>query len=69
MSKKFGMNQYAVYVVKDYYDEPGKKCSWIGHNRFKCGNCKLGYFDVTDDLIYTDLCPECKYRVIVRFDD
>lgn len=68
IGKKFGLNEYAVFVVKPRsYDEPKLKCLWLGHGRFQCAHCKKGYFNVKTDIDHDDTCPECKYEVVIRW--
>lgn len=65
---KGGLNDFKVYVIKSgSNDYEGKRCMWLGHSRFRCGNCKIGYFNVVTDSKHDDECPECKHRVVVRW--
>ena len=67
-ARKFGMNEYSVFVVKPRdYSDPKLKCLWLGQNRYQCGNCKKGYFTVKTDIDHEDKCPECKYEVVIRW--
>lgn len=65
---KVGLNQYSVFVRGDHFDSPPIKCQWIGHERFKCGGCKKGYFNVADSNSHDEKCPDCSRRVSVRYD-
>ena len=68
INRKFGLNAYNIYVVKKWsHDEPKLKCAWLGHTRFKCAHCKLGYFNVYTENRYDEECPECKYEVVLRW--
>jgi DNA-directed RNA polymerase subunit RPC12/RpoP len=66
---KGGLNDYAIFVTKPFdYDAKPIKCGWIGHNRFRCGACKKGYFNVWTENKHDEECPECKYRVVIRWE-
>jgi hypothetical protein len=69
-NEKTGLNLVKVMVKRfnDWNSLP-KACAWLGLTRFKCGNCKLGYFSVYDFNQYDRQCPECKFDVIVRWHD
>lgn len=65
---KGGLNDYGVFVAKPYEYEAKIKCPWLGRNRFRCGNCKNGYFNVYTESKHDEECPECKYRVVIRWE-
>lgn len=66
---KGGLNDFGVYVIKPHgYDEPTIKCFWLGHQIFRCGHCKKGYFNVWSENRHDEACPECKYRVVLRWE-
>lgn len=70
LSTKPRMNHFEVYVLKSYdFDSMKKACKWLGHSRWKCGNCKTGYFDVRSENDHDDLCPGCDYIIVLRWKD
>lgn len=65
---KGGLNDFEVSVVKGWaYDDKNQKCEWLGHQRFRCGHCRKGYFNVYTESRHDEVCPECSYRVVVRW--
>ena len=68
LNVKWGLNDYAVFVIERYsYEEPKIKCTWLGHHRFRCDHCRKGYFNVYTENRHDEECPECKYRVVIRW--
>ena len=63
-----GLNDFGVYVSRYGSDEDAKKCFWLGYSRFRCGNCRKGYFSVRGQYDHDEACPECKFRVLVRWE-
>lgn len=67
---KQGLNLCAVVVEKPQtYGDVRQKCLWIGATRFRCGNCKKGYFDVRSEYDHDLNCPECRWHVRVQCED
>lgn len=70
LNGKFGFNRFGVYVTKPYtYEELKTKCKWLGNMRFQCGKCKIGYFNVYNENNHDQECPECKYYVVIKWQD
>lgn len=59
-------DEYEVTVSKGAWSGDEKRCKALGHRRYQCGACKLGYFNVKSSYDHDDECPECKLRVNVR---
>lgn len=63
------LNDYAVKVVEVIgYGGVEHRCLWLGHDRFRCGKCKKGYFSVRSWHEHDEHCPECRWRVFVEWD-
>jgi hypothetical protein len=68
INDKFGLNLVTVYVTPEQFSWSNqKKCCWIGFNRFRCGNCRKGYFDVFSASSHDRVCPECDWTVVVAW--
>lgn len=65
MTPLHDFDEHEVVVRKEQWSGPDFRCKALGHYRYQCGKCKLGYFRAKNALDHDDACPECKYRIFV----
>lgn len=67
MTLAFGYyDEWEVVTRKEQWGGPDFRANALGHSRYKCMHCKLGYFRVVSTLEHDEKCPECDYFVFVR---
>lgn len=58
--------EFRVFVRKHWNGEDERQCVWLGHDRYMCGKCRKGYFDVDADERHPISCGECHYMIFTR---
>lgn len=55
-----------VYVTREPHDYERKRCEWLGHSSYRCGNCRKHFVRVRDKDDHDKECPGCGWHVMVR---